>query len=245
MWNLCPRIHALSLRRLRAQQLSRACVAPFALQARVEKLLGGLAPGKRAQRTVTNAGAGTVGGIGSTHVRRSEGVPFLVQGPIGSRTQEPDGRSAPIEGASPESFAAGRAPSAWGGAAVALTRGRQRVAVAAEKGGSEVPHLGLMEYTVRHAPDARYHRRGGRRSMNTVRKICESDERGTAHVDVPVGLPGRRVEVVIVWQDVDSSDTPEARGWPHGWVESTAGAIDDPSFVRHPQGEYEEREGLQ
>jgi hypothetical protein len=81
--------------------------------------------------------------------------------------------------------------------------------------------------------------------MNTVRKICESDERGTAHVDVPVGLPRRRVEIVIVWQDVDSVDAPETRGWPLGWFESTAGAIEDPSFVRHPQGEYEEREALQ
>ena len=80
--------------------------------------------------------------------------------------------------------------------------------------------------------------------MNTVRKICESDERGTAHVDVPVGVPGRRVEVVIVWQEVDTADTPEARGWPPGWFESTAGAIDDPSFVRSPQGEYETREPL-
>ncbi|AUX27533.1 uncharacterized protein SOCEGT47_081270 [Sorangium cellulosum] len=80
--------------------------------------------------------------------------------------------------------------------------------------------------------------------MNTVRTVCESDERGTAHVAVPIGLPRRRVEIVIVWQEVDGDDTPDAHGWPPGWFERTAGTIEDPSFVRHPQGEYEAREAL-
>lgn len=80
--------------------------------------------------------------------------------------------------------------------------------------------------------------------MNTVRKICESDEHGTAHVDVSIGLPRSRVEIVIVWQQVERVDASDASGWPPGWFESTAGVIDDPSFVRHPQGEHEVRETL-
>jgi hypothetical protein len=41
--------------------------------------------------------------------------------------------------------------------------------------------------------------------MNTDKRTCESDEAGVIHVDVPVGGPGRRVEVVVVWEDVDDS----------------------------------------
>jgi hypothetical protein len=32
-----------------------------------------------------------------------------------------------------------------------------------------------------------------------------------------------------------------AHGWPPGFSQ-TAGSIDDPTFIRHPQGEYEVRE---
>jgi hypothetical protein len=32
-----------------------------------------------------------------------------------------------------------------------------------------------------------------------------------------------------------------AHGWTAGFFEQTAGSIDDPTFMRHPQGEPEER----
>ena len=38
--------------------------------------------------------------------------------------------------------------------------------------------------------------------MNTAKKICESDEQGVVRVDVPIGRPGQRVEVLVVWDDV-------------------------------------------
>ena len=74
--------------------------------------------------------------------------------------------------------------------------------------------------------------------MNTVRNVYESDETGTIHVDVPVGAPGRRVEVVVSWEDA-------AEAWPAGWFESTFGSIKDPTFARHSQGQYEVREDLE
>lgn len=37
----------------------------------------------------------------------------------------------------------------------------------------------------------------------------------------------------------------EANGWPTGYFESTAGSITDPTFVRPPQGEAEERLSLE
>jgi hypothetical protein len=81
-------------------------------------------------------------------------------------------------------------------------------------------------------------------TMNTVRKIYVSDEHGTIHMDVPVGLSRRRVEVVVVWHEVGEADGPEGRGWPPGWFDATAGAIHDPTFVRPAQGDYENREEL-
>lgn len=42
-------------------------------------------------------------------------------------------------------------------------------------------------------------RRGGRLApMKTAKKIYESDDQGVVHVDVPVGRPGQRVEVLVV-----------------------------------------------
>lgn len=35
-----------------------------------------------------------------------------------------------------------------------------------------------------------------------------------------------------------------AHGWPPDFAQ-TAGAIDDPTFIRHPQGEYEPRDPLE
>jgi hypothetical protein len=46
--------------------------------------------------------------------------------------------------------------------------------------------------------------------MNTARKICESDAEGIVHVDVPVGRPGQRVEVLVVWSD--ATEPREATG---------------------------------
>jgi hypothetical protein len=40
-------------------------------------------------------------------------------------------------------------------------------------------------------------------------------------------------------------DESQASEWPPGWIEATAGSIADPTFVRHPQGDYEERENLE
>jgi hypothetical protein len=74
--------------------------------------------------------------------------------------------------------------------------------------------------------------------MNTLHKVCESDETGTIHVDVPVGAPGRRVEVVVSWEDATGA-------WPAGWFESTFGSIQDPTFGRHANRRCEVREDLE
>jgi hypothetical protein len=46
------------------------------------------------------------------------------------------------------------------------------------------------------------------------------------------------VHLVVEWEDPPVD-------WPPGWFEATAGSITDPTFVRHPQGEYEKRDVLE
>jgi hypothetical protein len=75
--------------------------------------------------------------------------------------------------------------------------------------------------------------------MNTVRKLYESDDQGTVHVDVPVGAPHRRVEVVVVWQEVDAAR--EAREQKRAQLETLAGALADDPIVRPAQPPLEAR----
>ena len=77
--------------------------------------------------------------------------------------------------------------------------------------------------------------------MNTAKKIYESDERGVVHVDVPVGGPGRRVEVVVSWQDVEG---PAAVDPGEDWSD-LFGILHDTPIERGPQGECEKRDPLE
>lgn len=45
-------------------------------------------------------------------------------------------------------------------------------------------------------------------------------------------------------QPANSAKTPEELGWPPGYFETVPGSITDPTFKRHPQGEYQIREEL-
>jgi len=78
--------------------------------------------------------------------------------------------------------------------------------------------------------------------MNTVRKVYESDSTGTVHLDVGVGAPHRKVEVVVSWDESSPEEGPLDGGWPVGWFEANFGCIDDPTFARPAQGDFEARE---
>jgi hypothetical protein len=76
--------------------------------------------------------------------------------------------------------------------------------------------------------------------MRTVRKIVTSDEQGAVHLEVPVGLRGKVLEMLVVWQEVSSNER-----WPEGWFERTSGAVADPTFVRHDVQLVEERDSFE
>ncbi|MBY0527716.1 MAG: hypothetical protein K2R98_30240 [Gemmataceae bacterium] len=65
---------------------------------------------------------------------------------------------------------------------------------------------------------------------------------GVLHLEVPLGAAEANREVQVV---VESAARP--RMTQEEWCEfirTTAGSIADPTFRRHEQGEYEEREGF-
>lgn len=78
--------------------------------------------------------------------------------------------------------------------------------------------------------------------MNTVRKLYESDQERTVHVDLPVGAPHRRVEVVLVWQEVaEALPADEAQQRKRAELEALAGALADDPLVRPPHPALEVR----
>jgi len=64
-------------------------------------------------------------------------------------------------------------------------------------------------------------------------------------LDVPADWPdGTEVEIVPLDKDARAAGLPMDRDAWRRFIERTAGSITDPTFVRHPQGDFEEREML-
>jgi len=82
--------------------------------------------------------------------------------------------------------------------------------------------------------------------MSTIRLSATAGSDGILHLDIPTGGPGVfDVQVTLTpkpsTNGMGHKPTPEELGWPPGFFENTFGSIDDPAFMRYPQGEYEER----
>ncbi len=81
-------------------------------------------------------------------------------------------------------------------------------------------------------------------TMKTHRTLGRAGEDGVLHLDIPVGEPNAEFEVIVVLQPKAAASrpkTPEELGWPPGFFEKTAGTIQDPTFRRYDQGEFEKR----
>lgn len=78
--------------------------------------------------------------------------------------------------------------------------------------------------------------------MNKIEIDASTDETGSIRIRLPAAPAHHPVHVVIEWEDMPASTQP---GWPSGWFAATAGAVEDPTFVRAPQGSYETRDGFE
>jgi hypothetical protein len=65
---------------------------------------------------------------------------------------------------------------------------------------------------------------------------------GVLHLDLPIGLDEANAEVQVTVEPVASR--PMTTNEWKAWVQSMAGSIQDPSFERPPQGDYEPRDLL-
>lgn len=64
-------------------------------------------------------------------------------------------------------------------------------------------------------------------------------------IDAPADWPdGTEVEIHPTAKDARAQPMPSNRDEWLRFIEKTAGSIPDPTFVRHPQGEVEERDPL-
>ncbi|NJM19132.1 MAG: hypothetical protein HC874_28990 [Richelia sp. SL_2_1] len=75
-----------------------------------------------------------------------------------------------------------------------------------------------------------------------LKKRIGSD--GILHLDIPLGMKDKEVEVMVIYQSIETTQTPENLGYPPGFFEQTAGCLADDPIQRYPQGEFEEREPL-
>jgi hypothetical protein len=78
--------------------------------------------------------------------------------------------------------------------------------------------------------------------MNRVIVNSRVDSDGVLRVTVPVGVADANQEVQVT---IEPARAPRmtSNEW-RTWVRTTAGSVTDPTFRRHEQGAYEEREPL-
>jgi hypothetical protein len=77
--------------------------------------------------------------------------------------------------------------------------------------------------------------------MNRMTVKARVGPDGVLNVTVPLGAAEPNQEVEVTIEPLPPTMTQEE--W-HNWVLSMAGSIKDPTFIRHEQGEYEQREGM-
>lgn len=76
--------------------------------------------------------------------------------------------------------------------------------------------------------------------MITFTQTVTVADDGSLRMNAPAQLRGKTVEAVLVAQPIrELSEETDANGYPLGFFEKVAGSITDPTFQRHPQGEYE------
>ena len=75
--------------------------------------------------------------------------------------------------------------------------------------------------------------------MRTIEITQKAGADKILRVVIPVAEADREYQLVIVV--APKAETTENHGWPPGFIESTYGSIQDDTFIRHPQGEFEQR----
>ncbi|OUL32018.1 hypothetical protein BV378_00330 [Nostoc sp. RF31YmG] len=84
--------------------------------------------------------------------------------------------------------------------------------------------------------------------MQSIKLCSHVGADGILHLEIPVGITDKEMEVVVIYQQIEPSapaKTLQELGWPPGFFERTAGSLADDPIQRYPQGEYDTRESLE
>ncbi len=78
--------------------------------------------------------------------------------------------------------------------------------------------------------------------MSPVELQSRTDADGILNLSVPLGKSDANRAVRVTVEPLDEAAPPVSAGqWPE-FVRELAGSIPDPTFERHPQGDFEQRD---
>jgi hypothetical protein len=80
--------------------------------------------------------------------------------------------------------------------------------------------------------------------MQTIQTMSHVGPDGVLNLSVPVQVANADVQITMVVETVVASPDDKDREEWQRFVAETAGSIQDPTFFRHEQGEYEIREPM-
>ena len=83
--------------------------------------------------------------------------------------------------------------------------------------------------------------------MNSIKLTKRVGEDGILHLEIPVGITDKEVEIMVIYQSIEIpklQNTPEELGWPAGFFEQTYGSCQDDPIVIDSEGDFEEREEI-
>lgn len=75
--------------------------------------------------------------------------------------------------------------------------------------------------------------------MTSIEVKSRADANGVVNLSIPLGTADANREVRVIVEPLDEVISVEQ--WQQ-FIHATAGSISDPTFQRHPQGDFEQRE---
>jgi hypothetical protein len=75
--------------------------------------------------------------------------------------------------------------------------------------------------------------------MEQLVATAKVSDSGALEFTVPPGFNGATVEIRVALTQKPDEKPRDANGWPAGFFKKYVGCIDDPTFVRPPQGVLE------